>query len=208
MTLTNSIPQTTPRRPSRLVCGFTLMELMVAMAVFTLLTAGVLSSHLTGMRMRKLTEAKLSGTASGRRALNEISEKVRTAKLLSVGTGDEASFKPVQVSAAQAGNALQICGTTNTQVFTRYYVDSAEKSLMRVSSDDLAPTIIARDITNTVVFTAEDFRGTVLTNSQNNRVIRMVLDFHQWVHPLAKADGGAVYEFSRVQTRITRRAID
>jgi hypothetical protein len=41
----------------------------------------------------------------------------------------------------------------------------------------------------------------VLTNDQNNRVIRMNLEFYQW-------EFSDVYEYYRLQTKITCRAIE
>ena len=57
---------------------------------------------------------------------------------------------------------------------------------MRVTSSNSSPTVLAGNITNQLVFTAEDFKGKVLTNSQNNRVIRMVLEFYQKEYSLAQ----------------------
>ena len=50
------------------------------MAVFTILMAGLLASQLMGMRLRRVTDTKLSATANARRALNDIRNEVRTAK--------------------------------------------------------------------------------------------------------------------------------
>jgi prepilin-type N-terminal cleavage/methylation domain-containing protein len=188
--------------------AFTLSELMVTMAVFTILMAGLLASQLMGMRLRRVTDTKLSATANARRALNDIRNEVRTAKWLSVGTGNNSSFTVVPALSLQVGNALQIYATTNTNSFVRYYMDPSEEALMRVTSTNQTPQTIAGNITNQFVFAAEDFKGTVLTNNQNNRVIRMVLEFYQKQYALAQAPQGGMYDYYRVQTRITRRAIE
>jgi len=39
-------------------------------------------------------------------------------------------------------------------------------------------------------------------------VIRMMLEFYQWEYPLAAAGQGAMYDYYRLQTRITRRLIE
>jgi hypothetical protein len=59
-----------------------------------------------------------------------------------------------------------------------------------------------------MVFRAEDFRGNILTNDRNNRVIRMMLEFYQWEYPIASAGPGGMYDYYRLQTRITRRLIE
>lgn len=181
---------------------------MVTMAVFTILMAGLMASHLMGLRMRKATDTKLSATANARRALNDIRNEVRTAKMLSVGTGSQSAFTGVPALSQQVGNALQIYATTNSNNFVRYYMDASEEALMRVSSSDSTPRVIAGNITNQLVFAAEDFKGNVLTNNQNNRVIRMMLEFYQKEYTLAKGPDRGVYDYYRVQTRITRRAIE
>lgn len=188
--------------------AFTLTEMMVTMGVFTILMAGVMSAHLMGMRLRRASEAKLSATASARLALNSIRDEVRTAKLLSVGTGARTTFTQSSSMAQQVGNSLQIYATTNTNNFVRYYMDNSEQALMRVTSSNSTPRAVAENITNQVVFAAEDFRGNVLTNGQNNRVIRMVLEFYQKEYTVAQATNGGMYDYSRVQTRIARRSIE
>lgn len=178
------------------------------MAVFTILMAGLLSAHLMGMRMRRVSETKLSATASARRALNSIRDEVRTAKLLSVGNGAQSTFTRVPALSQQVGNALQIYATTNTNTFVRYYLNPSAQSLMRVTSSNNTPQVVAQNVTNQMVFAAEDFKGNVLTNGQNNRVIRMVLEFYQKEYALAQTTNAGVYDYYRVQTRITRRAIE
>ena len=58
----------------------------------------------------------------------------------------------------------------------RYFLDTAEQSLKRKASGNPKVEVIARFITNQIPFQVEDFTGQVLTNSQNNRVIRMTLE--------------------------------
>jgi prepilin-type N-terminal cleavage/methylation domain-containing protein len=201
-----NLPDNPPVR--RRIRAFTLSELMVTMAVFTILMAGLMASHLMGLRMRKTTDTKLSATANARRALNDIRNEVRTAKMLSVGTGTKSTFTAVPTLSQQVGNALQIYATTNSNIFVRYYMDASEEALMRVTSSDTTPRQVAGNITNQLVFAAEDFKGNVLTNNQNNRVIRMMLEFYQKEYTLAKGPDRGVYDYYRVQTRITRRAIE
>jgi len=158
--------------------------------------------------MRQIAETKLSATATGRHTLNQIRNEIRTAKLLWVGTGSSSGFAVAPDLTPQTGNALQINATTNKNLFVRYYLDAGAQSLMRVTSDDPTPKVVAPYITNQIVFAAEDFRGQTLTNSQNNRVIRMVLEIYKWEYPIATAGHGGLYDYFRLQTRMTRRAID
>ena len=68
--------------------------------------------------------------------------------------------------------------------------------------------VVARFVTNQFVFQAEDFRGNVLTNNDNNRVIKMTLEFFQWEYPIATIGQGSLYDYYRIQTRVTRRMIE
>jgi prepilin-type N-terminal cleavage/methylation domain-containing protein len=202
---------TFPSRSSRARSGlhaFTLPEIMVVMAIFSLLAVVLVSSQLFGMRMYRISETKLSATASGRKALNEVRNEVRSGKLLIIGNGDESTFHPVADNSPQIGNALQIYPSTDTNTYVRFYLDTNDATLDRITSDTSNPQILASYITNYVVFQAEDFQGNVLTNNDNNRVVHMTLKFYQWEFPIAAVGHGGLYDYYQLQTRITRRLIE
>ncbi|HPU57290.1 MAG TPA: type II secretion system protein [Verrucomicrobiota bacterium] len=188
--------------------AFTLPEIIIVLAIFSMLSIALVSSQLFGLRLHKVTQTKLSATADGRKALNRVREDIREGKIVLVGNGGASAFRPVTNGAPQIGNALQIHPTTNLNVFTRYYLDFDEGNLMSVTSDDPEPQVIARYITNQFVFQAEDFQGNVLTNDENNRVVRMILEFYQWEYPVADIGPGGMYDYYRLQTRVTRRLIE
>ena len=181
---------------------------MTVMALFALLLAGLLSGQIMGMKMYLISQSKLTAAASGRRALDRVREEIRCGKLLLVGNGDCVTFTPIADGAPQLGNAVQICATINTNNFVRYYLDASDDRLKRVTSDTSPVQVIANYVTNDFSFRAEDFRGNVLTNNQNNRVIRMVLEFYQWEFPCTTVGANNVYDYYRLQTRITRRTIE
>ncbi len=181
---------------------------MIVVVIFSVLIVVLLSSQLFGLRMHRVAETKLAATADGRKALNQVREQIREAKLMYVGTSNGTNFTPVVDNLPQNGNALQIYPTTNLTRYTRYYLDAADHRLKSISSTGGPPTIIASYITNDLVFSAEDFRGNVLTNDDNNRVIRMTLEFYQWEYPIATIGKGGLYDYYRLQTRITRRLIE
>jgi hypothetical protein len=68
--------------------------------------------------------------------------------------------------------------------------------------------VVANAITNSMVFTSEDYTGTVLTNNLNNRVIGMTLQFYQLEYPTVPIGPGAFYDFYQLRTKITRRALE
>lgn len=188
--------------------AFTLAEIMTAMGLFSLVMIGVVYSHLFGMRMFNITATRLSASDDSRRVLNSVRDEVRSGKLLYVGNGSSTGFTHIALNSLHRGNALQIHPTTDTNVFIRYYLDTASQSLKRMTSSNSQVRVLAPYLTNQIAFIAEDFAGNTLTNDQNNRVIKMVLDFYQWEFPVARVGGGAFYDYYHLQTRITRRRIE
>jgi hypothetical protein len=203
--LRNSGPGRSSRaRPS----AFTFAEIMTAMGLFSLVVIGVVYSQLFGMRMFNITSTRLSASDSARKVLNRVRDEVRSGKILHVGNGDSAHFTNITLHGLRQGNALQIQPTTDTNLFIRYYLDPASQSLKRIASGSGPAEVLASYLTNRIAFVAEDWTGRTLTNDQNNRVIKMVLDFYQWEFPVAQAGVGAFYDYYHLQTRITRRTIE
>jgi prepilin-type N-terminal cleavage/methylation domain-containing protein len=188
--------------------AFTLAEIMVAMGIFSLALVGALYSHLFGMRIQGITQTKLSSTQGARFALNWVRDEIRTAKSIEIGTGSDTSFTEVGLNLPQVGNAIQIYATTNTNSFVRYYLDDSADALKRLESGATTSTVVASHITNRMAFRAEDFRGNILTNNQNNRVILMSLEFYQLQYPVVRIGPGNLYDYYRLQTKITRRALE
>lgn len=188
--------------------AFTLAEIMTAMGLFSLVVIGMVYSQLFGMRMFNITSTRLSASDSARKVLNVVRNEVRSGKMLYVGNGGSGGFTNVTRNGLRQGNALQIYPTTDTNVFVRYYLEAATGTLKRMTSGNGQVQVLAPFLTNQIAFVAEDFAGNTLTNDQNNRVIKMVLDFYQWEFPVAQAGVGAFYDSYHLQTRITLRTIE
>jgi len=194
--------------PGSAVRGFTLTELLTVVAIFSLLVAATVSSQIFGMRLYRISEAKLAVTADARGTLDRVRDEIRSGRLLYVGNGDSASFRLVADKLPQTGNALRICATTDTNRYVHYHLDAGNSCLTRTVSGDDSVEVIANHVTNQLVFRAEDFQGNVVTNSQNHRVIRMTLQFHRWEFPAARAGSDGLYESYQLQTRMARRATE
>ncbi len=188
--------------------AFTLAEIMTAMGLFSLVVIGVVYSQLFGMRMFNITATRVAACDNARKVLNGVREDIRSGKLLYVGNGGSAGFTNIAQNGLRQGNALQVYPTTDTNVFIRYYLDTTNQCLMREASGSGQALVLAPFLTNQIAFIAEDFKGNTLTNDQNNRVIKVVLDFYQWEFPVAQAAAGAFFYSYHVQTRITRRTIE
>jgi hypothetical protein len=134
--------------------------------------------------------------------------EIRSAKIVRVGNGSYGSFTNVAMGAAQVGNALQIYPTTNTSSFIRYYWDSGDRQFKRTTDAGGTSVVVANFISNNIVFRAENHMGTVLTNNQNNRVINLKLEFFQIQYPIINIGAGGLFDYYKLETRITRRALE
>src|SRR5262245_41887609 len=195
-----------PLRQNR--AGFTLTEIMTAMAIFSLVVAAMVYTHLFGIRMFNLTATKLSASHNARAALNNVRDEIRSGKMIYVGNGNSSGFTNIPINKKQEGNALQIYPTVNTNYFIRYFIDTNDQKLKRKTSFSSQNQVIASYVTNNLIFSAEDFKGNTLTNEQNNRVVKMSLDFYQWEFPSAQIAVGSYYDYYHLQTKITRRMIE
>jgi hypothetical protein len=119
-----------------------------------------------------------------------------------VGTITNGAFAGKINGEAQRGSGLLIYPTTNTTQFIVYFVNPADQTFRRTTSTPGSATIVAESVTNAMVFSAQDHRGTVLTNNQNNRVIHMNLEFYQAARRMQPAD------YYKLETSVTRRALE
>jgi hypothetical protein len=217
------------------VAAFTLAEMMIVMTIFTMVIAGMVAVQIFGLRVYTLAATKLSATAGCRKALNSIRDQVRQAKLVDVGRCTAAgptSFVPLGLTNLQVGNALRI-SFTNTWAngYTLFYQDAALATtnylkqciLTNISGSTNfgydTPVILATYITNSDIFTAQDYQGNTLTNEDqtdnqlqsipNRLVINVKLQFYQWEYPIAKigaSNAWNAYDYYQLRTKITRRA--
>lgn len=191
------------RRPAaRTVAkGFTLTELLIAVTVFLLVVTAVLSANLFGLRIFQIAENKLTATDSVRKTVGKITDEIRNCSSTYVGNISNGVFVALSTGVPQTGSGLLIYPTTNTANFIIYFFNASDQTFRRTTSPPGATTILARAVTNTLVFSAQDCLGNVLTNSQNNRVIQMNLAFFQGPR------FGVTPDCYQVETAVTRRAL-
>jgi len=183
--------------------------MMVTMAIFGMVVAGILSLHLFGLKLNRMVDVKLQATEDSRRALGRLVTDIHSAGIVKVGTGDVSSFTEAGFNAAQRGNALQIYPIkTNSTKYVRYYLDSSDNQLMRIDSASATPSFVSGWVTNTLIFSSEDFAGNVLSNNLNNRVIGINMEFYKLDNPMIHFGHGSYYDYYRLQTRVTRRSLE
>lgn len=189
--------------------AFTLVELQVAMAIILLVIAGVIGSHLFGLRMEQITGTKLNASDAARKTLNSIVGDIRSAKVVQIGTGNADTFTPVANGVVQQGSAVRIYPSASLSSKIIYYFDSATSTLKRSTNNVASAKVVAEFITNSVVFSSENYAGTTLTADQNNRVIKVNLAFYQLPYPQAVAVGqGQYFDSYQLTAKITPRCPD
>ena len=196
----------TPAAVWRRSLAFTLTEVMVAMAIMVMVLAALISCHLLGLRLFELTKAKLGASDDARRAIGLMISEIRSAKFVRVGSGDVSDFKEVGVNTAHVGNAMQVYASTNTNFWVRYFLDSSDQKLKRATNGASTATVIASSISNSVVFSAEDFTGKPLLNNSQDYVIGLNMQFYQLQYPAVQIGPGKFYDYYQLQTRVTPRA--
>jgi hypothetical protein len=175
--------------------------MMVACALFSLVILGILACHLAGLRFLQIIQPKLLNAQYERQTIGRLVEEVRCANSLQVGTGSLSSFTVAGPTSIQTGNALRIYTSTNTSQYIYYFHDLATATVRRVPLQSANATIVAGAVTNDTIFTMQDFAGNTLTNSQNNAVMSLLLQFY-----CASAWSGHS-ESAQVRTKATRRNI-
>ncbi|MCU0788981.1 MAG: prepilin-type N-terminal cleavage/methylation domain-containing protein [Verrucomicrobia bacterium] len=191
--------------------AFTLPELMIAMAVFSLLIGGLISTQIMGLRMDQLARSKIGASADARAAISRMVMEIRSAGLVRIGAGNLSQFNEAGVNQRQEGNAIQVYPEKNaTNRFIRYYYDPADETLRRTEDGATSVQVVANSVRNqgAPLFTSEDFSGTVLSNNFNNRVIGVRLEFFQLQNPTFPIGPESIYDFYQFRTKITRRALE
>jgi type II secretory pathway pseudopilin PulG len=200
------VPFSGPGRGSSPVSNkaFTLPELLIAMTVFILMLAGIVSANLFGLRMFQFNSTKLNATDWSRRTFGQITDEIRSCNSFSILNVDtNGNFTGLLDGEMQQGNALQIYPTTNTSSYTIYFVNLPDATFRRraTAPGGSKTFILADSITNSMVFSAQDRSGNVLTNNQNNQMIHLMLEFYQTGRFMQRPD------YYKLETSVTRRAL-
>jgi prepilin-type N-terminal cleavage/methylation domain-containing protein len=222
------------RMPAR---GFTLVEMVVATTVFTIVILATVAMQIYALRVYTMAATKMIATADSRVTMNDIRDQVREARIVYVGNysplGDYPSvdFSSVANGGSQQGNALLIYPTTATNAFSLIYLQAGNGTTTNFATQDsngnlintnslillvytnstmAVSNIVASYITNQNVFDAENFEGTVLTNNENNYLIHLTLDFSQYEYPIAMVGTNKfnAYDYYQLNTVVTRRDTD
>jgi len=180
--------------------GRTLVEMMVASSLLSLVIIGILSCHIAGLRVTGFVMPKIQNAEYSRQLVSRMIEEIRCATTVSIGTGTVSSFTAAAANKPQVGNAIRIYAT-NASTFTYYYQDTNSWTVQRIDLNGNGPLVIADQVTNLTVFSMENFGGTVLTNPQNNCVLSMLIQMRR------PTNVKGVSDTLQVRSKITRRNI-
>ena len=189
--------------------AMTLVEVMVASTIFGLVLAGFLAMHIMALRYDATMQLKLQACNDARNAINQVATDIRSAGRVRVGNGNATKFIEVAFGQRQEGSAIEIYPSkSDTNNFIIYFCDVNDALLRRAVSSSSNVVVLARSVTNALVFTSEDARGQVLSNNFNNRVIGVTLKFYQDRNGEGSAGKGFLYDYFQIHTRVTRRALE
>lgn len=195
--------------------GFTLAEVTIASSLFLLISTGLIYTFIFGLHLHETVAVKLGANDAARKALITLTDEIRSATRVKIGSGDPASFVEVGTNTAQKGTSIQVFPDSTTNDWVCYYFETNTTSsnfskLCRTASASLngSTVVVAEGVTNLgSLFTCEDSYGNLLGNDQNNRVIGVTLQFYQIEYPIVKIGPGNYYDFYQLHTRITRRRL-
>jgi prepilin-type N-terminal cleavage/methylation domain-containing protein len=215
--------------------GFTLVEMVIATTVFTIVILATVAMQIYAMRVYSLAATKMIATTDARVTMNDIRDRVREARIVSVGNysplGDYPSvdFSAVTNGGMQEGNALIIYPTTATNAFALIYLAAGNGTTTNFATQDgnghvintnslillvytnstmSVSNIIASFITNQMVFDSENFEGAILSSNENNSLVHMALDFSQFEYPISMTGTNRFYDYYQLNTVMTRRDMD
>ncbi len=190
--------------------GFTLVEIMVTSGIFLMVVMAMVAVQIYGLRVYTLAATKLTATQGGRETLNSIRDTIRSSKVLFIGTYSNGAFTTIPLGQQQIGNAVQVFNenhgsASNAVVF---FMDFANTNLSEVINGQT--NVLANYMTNYYCFQAEDYKGNIFTNYQNDPVVHLTMQFYQWEYPIGYIGSGALnaYDYYTLNTRISRRAKD
>ena len=190
--------QARPNCGQRGSSGYTLVETMIAVSLFSLIVIGILAAHFAGLRFNQFAQPRLKNSQFLRQTVSRMIDEVRCANSVQVGSGTLITFTPAGATNLQSGNAVRIYPSTNLTQYVYYVLDSSS-TLSRVQTPSTNAQIVATAVTNSTVFTMEDYSGRVLTNSQNNAVLGILLQMKR------DSNWRGISDSAQVRTKVTRR---
>jgi len=194
--------------------AMTLIEMMVAMSIFSLAVIALIYTQMFAMRQNQLVNSKLGASDQSRRGFDVLARDIRSCKIWQVGNGTVAAngtvsgFTPIPNGTAQQGTALKVHLTTDTNSYALYCFDTNKCQLRRVHTGETGSKLIAEHLTNSMYFRAENYRGAIQTDLTHKGVINVVMQFFQYQFPTTLVGPGCLYDYYKMEFRLTSHVPD
>ena len=172
-----SIKEQTVRAGLASVSAFTLVEMMVTMAVFLLAVAAMLGVQIFGMKMGLVSQSKLNATNYSLKSLDQIRNAVREASNFYVGNYASNNFVPITGTNQLTGNALQV--SNGPTAYMTFFVSTNMRTLYEQVTNSTQWIALAHSVTNTQVFQEQNCFGAVMSSGSGNATIQITLQFFQ-----------------------------
>jgi uncharacterized membrane protein len=190
--------------------GFTLAETMIASTTLVLVFGAIIAINLWGLAMTERSQIWLLSSDDARKTMSLLHEDVRTAYTIYVGTGSLAGFTNAGATNIQAGNAMLLYASTNTNSWSLYYYDTTSGTLYRTNWDGTSvgdfKIVTANPVTNdSYIFTMQDYLGNVLSNATPYPVIAIYLSFTKLQNPQIVIEPGSPVDFYQINSKIAPR---
>lgn len=183
--------------------AYTLVEMMVAGTVFSLVIAAMVTANYVGMRSYQMVTSKAGMSDSSRQILNQMPYDIQSAKMWYLGTNSGTNFSITLDGRTQVGPAIKLFSTTNlSQPYVVYYFDTSQSNngqLCRYCDTNFTSVILASNLISDMNFRGETYAGIASTNDGISRAYRSVihttLSFCQFQYPLTSVGTNGLYEY-------------
>jgi hypothetical protein len=193
------------------ICAFTLVEMMISLGIFSMVTVAMVYAHVIGMRQDELVQSKCGASASSRRGFDQLARDIRGAKRWQVGNQSGSTFTPIV--GLQRGNAVKVSLTHDTNKFITYFFDTSNPNdsvLFRFHSGDPASTIVASNLynsgmfSNSLCFSSEGYDGSPRTDVLSFRyMIHSILELRQFQYPTTTVGTNSLYDYYKLEFKLT-----
>jgi len=187
--------------------AFTLIEMAVTSAIFSLVILATVYTQIFGLKQDELAQSKLGASDASRKGFGQMGLDVRSAKIWSVGNVSGTNYVVVPNGTAQQGTAVRLSLTTDTNYFIQYYFDTNQGALYR-QHNGYATSMVATNLTGSLYFKAEDYTGALQTVQSHKAVIHVMLQFAQYQYPKVIVGSGFLYDYYKLEFRLTPHVPD
>jgi len=187
--------------------AFTLIEMVVTAAIFSIVVLAMVYTQIFGLKQDELAQSKLGASDASRRGFDQLALDIRSTKSWTVGNMNSTTYTAITNGATQQGTAIELFLTTNLSSYIRYYFVTNQGKLYRWHANQ-SPTLICKNLTNTLYFQAEDYRGVLQTTLSHKCIIHVMLQFAQYQYPMTVVGAGYYYDFYKMEFRLTPHVPD